>query len=81
MLLQEAKEWNISADRHKSLKKAIKGTIIKYKETIIDVDSPAYIKCLHKLREQQVTDKKAYDQKLMDDEVGRLIRSAFWKSQ
>lgn len=81
MLLQEAKEWNISADRHKSLKKAIKGTIIKYKETIIDVDSPAYIKCLDKLREQQVTDKKAYDQKLMDDEVGRLIRSAFWKSQ
>lgn len=81
MLLQEAKEWNISADRHKSLKKAIKGTIIKYKETIIDVDSPAYIKCFDKLREQQVTDKKAYDQKLMDDEVGRLIRSAFWKSQ
>ena len=33
------------------------------------------------LREQQVTDKKAYDQKHIDDEVGRLLRSAFRKSQ
>ena len=81
MLLQETKEWNISADRHKSLKKTIKGTIIKYKETIFGVDSPACIKCLDKLREQQVTDKKAYDQKLMGDEVRRLLRSVFWKSQ
>ena len=63
------------------LEKTFQGTISKYKETIIGVDNPVCITCLDELQEQQVTDKKAYDQKLIDDEVRRLLRSAFRKSQ
>ena len=36
------------------LEKAIKDTIIKYKEIIFGVDSPISIKCLDELRKQQV---------------------------
>ena len=54
------------------LKRVIKDTIIKYKKITFGVDSPISIKCLDELRKQQVIDKKAYDQKLMDDAVRKL---------
>ena len=40
------------------LKKAIKDTIIKYKEIIFGADSPIYMKCLDELRKQQVSSKE-----------------------
>ena len=54
------------------LEKAIKDTIIKYKEIIFGKDSPICIKCLDELRKQQVIDEKVYDQKLMDGAVRKL---------
>ena len=54
------------------LEKAIKDTIIKYKEIIFRVDSPICIKCLDELQKQQVIDGKVYDQKLMDDALRKL---------
>ena len=40
------------------LQKAIKDTIIKYKEIIFGADSPICIKCLDKLWKEQVIDEK-----------------------
>ena len=54
------------------LEKAIKDTIIKYKEIIFGVDSPICIKCLDELRKQQVINEKVYHGKHMDDTVRRL---------
>ena len=71
-LLKESKELNIprrnlvSKDK---LEKAIKDTIIRYKDIIFDVDSPMCIKCLYELLKGQVIDEKVYDLKLMNDPV------------
>ena len=54
------------------LEKAIKDTIIKYKDVIFGADSPICIKCLDELRKQQVISEKVYDQKLMDDAIRKL---------
>ena len=54
------------------LEKAIKDTINKYKEIIFGAESPICIRCLDKLRKQQVIDGKVYDQKFMDDAVRKL---------
>ena len=56
----------------KELEDVIKDTIKKYKEIIFGPDIPACVACLCELRKQQVTDKKVYDQKLMDDTVRKL---------
>ena len=53
----------------KQLEKAIKDTIMKYKEIIFAVDS---LICVDELKKQQVINDKVYDQKLMDDVVRRL---------
>ena len=54
------------------LAKAIKDTIIKYKEIILREDSPICIKCLDEFRKQQVIDEKVYDQMLIDDAIRKL---------
>ena len=41
-----------------NLQKAIKDTIIKYKEIIFGVDSPICIECLNEIRKEQVVDKR-----------------------
>ena len=51
------------------LEKAIKDTIINYKEIILGTDSPICIKCWDELRKQQVIDRKVYNQRLMADTV------------
>ena len=78
-LLQKAKELNMSRRNcmktKQELEKAIKDTIIKYKDIIFSTDSPIFIKCLDELRKQQVIDEKVYDQKFMDAAVRKLA----WK--
>ena len=71
-LLEKAKElhiprWNCMKTKQ-GLEKAIKDTIVKYKE-IIGVDSPTCIKYLDELQKQQLIDEKVYDQKLIGDTV------------
>ena len=74
-LLEKAKELNIP--RRKCIKtklgleKAIRDTIIKYKE-IIGGGSPVCIKCLDEIQKQQLIDEKLYDQKLIGDTVRKL---------
>ena len=53
------------------LEKAIRDTIIKYKE-IIGGGSPVCIKCLDEIQKQQLIDEKLYDQKLIGDTVRKL---------
>ena len=54
------------------LEKVIKDTITKNKEIIFDADIPVCLTCLDELREQEVIDKKVYDQSLMDDTLRKL---------
>ena len=54
------------------LEEAIKVTITGYREIIFGSDTPACMACLDQLRKKQVIDQKIYDQKLMDDTVGKL---------
>ena len=56
----------------KELGKLFKDTITKYKEIIFDPDTPVCMVCLDKLRKQQVTGKKVYDQSLIDDKLRKL---------
>ena len=51
------------------LQKAIKGTIIKYKEIIFGVDTPVCTECLNELRKQQVINEVLYRKKLLGDTV------------
>ena len=51
------------------LQKAIKGTIIKYKEIIFGVDTPVCAECLNELRKQQVINEVLYRKKLLGDTV------------
>ena len=57
-MLQEAKELNIPrrncVKTKQELEKAIKDTIIRYKEIVFGADSPICMKCLDELRKQQV---------------------------
>ena len=65
-LLQAAEQLNIPHRNlmlRENLKKAVKDTIIRYKKTIFDVDSPTCINCVHELRKQQIINKNVYDQK------------------
>ena len=48
------------------LKEAIKDTIIKHKKIVFGVDSPICIKCLDKLRKQQVINAKVYTKKVYE---------------
>ena len=61
------------------LEKAIKNTIIKYKEIIFGVNSPACMACLDELRKQQVIYKKVNGQKLMDDMVMKVASDGLQK--
>ena len=54
------------------LEKAIKGTIIMYKEIIFSSDTPTCMACLDELPNQQVIDQHMYDQKLMEDTMRKL---------
>ena len=56
----------------KELGKLFKDTITKYKEIIFDPDTPVCMVFLDKLRKQQVTGKKVYDQSLIDDKLRKL---------
>ena len=75
-LLELAKKLNIPRQNckktKKELEKSIKETITKYKEIIFVADSPTCMVCLNELQNQQVIDKKVYDQKLMDDTMRKL---------
>ena len=53
------------------LKKAIKDTIIKYKEIVFGAVIPLCMACLDELRKQHVI-QKVYDQTLMNDTVRKL---------
>ena len=54
--------------------KAIKGTIIKYKEIIFGIDTPTCTECLNELRKQPVIDRIVYRKKLLEDNVRKLTR-------
>ena len=75
-LLELAKRLNIPRwncmEAKKELGKLFKDTITKYKEIIFDPDTPVCMVCLDKLRKQQVTGKKVYDQSLIDDKLRKL---------
>ena len=75
-LLEKAKELNIPRRNcmktKQELEKAIKDTIIKYKEIIFGADIPICIKCLDELRKQQIIEEKVYDQKLVGNAIRRL---------
>lgn len=57
----------------KDLQKAIKNTIIKYKEIAFIVDSPICTKCLDEIKKQQVINDKTCNQKLKDAHVRKLV--------
>ena len=61
------------------LEKAIKNTIIKYKEIIFGANSPACMACLDELRKQQVIYKKVKGQKLMDNMVMKVASDGLQK--
>ena len=75
-LLELAKNLNIPLrncmKRKEELEEAIRDTITKYKEIIFGPNIPVCMACLNELRNQQVIDKKVYDQKLMDDTLRKL---------
>ena len=54
------------------LQKAIKDTIIKYKEIIFNAESTICTKSLNELRKQQLIDERVYNQKLMKDTMRKL---------
>ena len=54
------------------LEKAIKDTITKCKEILFGPDSHVCMAYLNELRNQQVIDKKVYDQNLMNDTMRKL---------
>ena len=84
LLLELAKKLNIPRRNcmktNEELEKAIKDTITKYKEIIFGADSPAWMMCLNELRKKQVIDQKVYDQKLMDDTMGKLAWEGLQKN-
>ena len=61
-LLQKAKELNKPRRNcmktKQELEKAVKDTIIRYKEIIFGADSPICAKCFDELQKQQVIGKK-----------------------
>ena len=59
---------------------AIKNTIIKYKEIAFVVDRPICIKCLDELKKLQVINDKAYNQKLKDAAVRKLVWDGLHKN-
>ena len=62
-LLGQAKELNVQCRNIMStedFQKAIKGTIIKYKEIIFGIDTPTYTESLNELRKQPVIDRIVY---------------------
>ena len=76
LLLELEKKFNIPRRNcmktKEELKKAIKDTITKYKEIIFGLESPVCMAYLNELQNQQVINKKVYDQKLMDDKMRKL---------
>ena len=77
-MLEKAKELNIPRQNcmksEEELEKAIKDTVIKYKEIIFGKDSPNCMECLDELRKQHVI-----YQKLMDDTIRKLASDGFQK--
>ena len=75
-LLELAKKLNIphrnSMETKEELEEALKDTITRYKEIIFGSDTPTRVACLDELRKQQIIDQKVYDQKLMEDTMGKL---------
>ena len=75
-LLELAKKLNIPCRNcmktKEELEEAINVTITGYREIIFGSDTRACMACLDELRKKQVIDQKIYDQKLMDDSVGKL---------
>ena len=73
ILLQKTKELNKPRRNcmktKQELEKAIKDTIIRFKEVIFGADSPICIKYLDELQKQQVIGEKVYDQRLMDPAI------------
>lgn len=56
----------------KIFKKAIKDTIIEYKDIIFGVDSAISTESLNELRKQQVKNETVYRKKLLEDTVRKL---------
>ena len=82
-MLEKAKELNIPRQNcmksEEELEKAIKDTVIKYKEIIFGKDSPNCMECLDELRKQHVIDEKVFYLKLMDDTIRKLASDGFQK--
>ena len=62
------------------LEEAIKDTIARYKEIILDSDISTCMVCLDELRKQQVIDQKVHDQKLMEDTMRKLAWDGLQKN-
>ena len=84
VLVKKAKDLNIPRQKcmktKEELEKAIKDTIIKYKEIIFGADSPICMKCLDELQREHVIDKKEYEQKLIDDTVRKFAWDGLQKN-
>ena len=82
-LSEKAKMLNIPCRNcmktKEELEKAIKNTIIKYKEIIFGANSPACMACLDELRKHQVIYKKVNGQKLMDNMVMKVASDGLQK--
>ena len=83
-LLELAKKLNIPRRNcmktKEELEEAIKDTIARYKEIILDSDISTCMVCLDELRKQQVIDQKVHDQKLMEDTMRKLAWDGLQKN-
>ena len=83
-LLELAKKLNIPCRNcmrtRVELEEAIKDTIKKYKEIIFSSDTPICMACLDELEKQKIIDQKMYDQKLMEDTMGKLAWEGLQKN-
>ena len=62
------------------LEEAIRDTIKGYKEIIFGSDTPVCMGCLDELRKQKIIDQHVYDQRLINDTVGKLAWEALQKN-
>ena len=83
-LLELAKKLNIPCRNcmktKEELEEATEDTIILYEEIIFGSDTPTCMACLDEIRKQQVINQNIYDQRLMEDTVGKLAWNGLLKN-